>query len=341
MFLAANHFYFPEELIGPVAFNENVYWFTTKAIYVTPNGDVDTYPEPLKVCGIGASAYDSIVDVGTGLVWQGEENVYWADFLTQNSRTGDYPFPIGDPISDKIEDISSTANKEKSAACLHKGKYYLSYVLDGSVNSATLVWNVRMGSSLLRQGLTGAWSAVDWAANWLQDWQGTLYSADNTNKYIMEHEWAGTADYRNYTDYGTSTSYDITTVLTSKLLHMNDEWSEKIWRSLSIMCETTGVTIQAVLRFNITSVDAEFTKNQSFTLGSTSYSPVANVGVWNVSTWGDCNWGTDTYGYRSGHKKIPEHPKAKNAQIALSSTDTEDTKLIGMRLYYKSLPPVA
>jgi hypothetical protein len=153
LFPALNYAYFPDEYIGSKPFKENIYHFTTKQIYVTPQGDVDTYDEPLKICDKGCTSYESIVDVGNGLVFQGEDNMYWVDFNTHSLKDGDYPIPIGEPIKDKIQDIAS-GYRDNSCACLHDGRYFLSFTSSSSTtNDSTLVWNVKAGTKLLRTTL--------------------------------------------------------------------------------------------------------------------------------------------------------------------------------------------
>ena len=339
MFLATSYGYFPDELAGPVPFKENLYWFTRKQIFVVPNGDVDTYPEPIKVCDKGCTSYRSIIDVGNGLVFQGEDNIYWVDFNTM-AQDGDYPIPIGEVIKNRVADIPVTY-KDNSVGHLHKERYYLSHTgLNQTVNTAMLVWDVEIGTRLLRQGLSGGWSSLSWAGNDIQSFEGKFYSADNTNKYIMEHDFAGTADYDSKTDYdaGTSTAHNIATELKTKVLHLGQEWSEKIVSSLSIITKTSGLTYESRLGFNNSVSGASFVKSKSFTLASASLVVDSNWLVWGQGTWGNFNWGRSSYGSKSGHKKVGAGAKGKNVQLTLISDDSKDTNLIFLKLYYKVLP---
>jgi len=314
MFLADSYAYFPDALVAVVAFKENVYWFTEKEIYVTPKADVATYPKPLKVCNIGATSYRSIVDVGNGLVFQGENNIYWVDFNTYNEREGDYPFPIGDPIKDKIRSIA-TAYKANSRACFYRDRYYLAYTTgQGTANNATLVWNVLKGMELLRQGLFGTWTELDWDANDLMEFDGELYTADATNKYIMEHDFAGAADYKNYTDYVAGSNYPINTDYRSPLMHFGHEATDKIIGSLSVVGESSGITYNAILELN----DGEFQLTKSFTLGSGSLAVDSNWLIWNQGTWDNFNWGSGSYAFQTGHKKMGAGAKGKNAKVTLA-----------------------
>lgn len=339
LFPALNYAYFPDELIGAFPFRENIYWFTTKQIYITPNADIDTYPKPLKICDKGCTSYQSIVDVGNGLVFQGEDNIYWVDFNTQ-AEDGDFPIPIGEPIKDKIQNIPSTY-RDSSVAYLHKQKYYLSYTgQNQTVNTATLVWDVKAGIRLLTQGLAGGWSALDWAANDIQDFEGTLYTADNTNKYIMEHEFAGSADYISKTEYDASTSHNIATELTTKRFHFGHEWAEKLISSLSIATETSGITYDASLSL-LNLSDTEYKRSATFTLGTDTLAIDNNWLVWGQGTWGNFNWGDTSYGHHSSHKKFQRGSKCKNAQLSLTSSNSQDTNLILLKLFWKPLLPPA
>lgn len=332
-------FYFPDSLIGPKAFRRDVYWFTERQIYVSPDGDVNK--TPLKICDIGCDSYDSITDVGTGLVWQYNGNIYWSNFNDFNPVTGDLPWPIGDPIKNKIAAIP-TAQRTNSTGCFHKDRYYLSFTGPNQThNTSTLVWDIKHGTRLLQQGLTGAWSLMDWAANDLQSFDRILYSADHTNKYIMEHDFAGTADYHSKTEYTASTSYNLTSQLATGDLHFGQEWADKVVNSLSLAVESSGVSIIAALSFNNT----EFNRTKTFTLGSGTLPTDSTWLVWNEGTWGNFNWGETAWesgtAFQSAHKQLGKGGKGRNAKLTLESQNSQDTKLIMGKLYYKELPSPA
>jgi len=563
MFAADNYIYFPDPLVGPVLFNKLIYWFTEKQIYVTTNLD-DPTTSTNKICDIGCDSFDSIRDVGNGLVWQYDGNIYWANFNQYNPVTGDLPWSIGDPIRDKIDNIP-TAQRANSAAVFHKGNYYLSITgPNQTVNTSTIVWNVKHGTRLLHQGLFGGWSSMDFSANGLQSFDDTLYTLDNTNRYIMEHDFAGTSDYVSKTEYdaitaptsvadsasthtGTASTatgsmskvgqigrcfdfaathhvtvsdhadftfgdgatdsafsiaawvyyeqglfqtivskssglgewilwivdddlylylidesasanirrfapnislgwnfvvatYDgsgagtgitlyvngsdvsstvsgtgtyvamedtdddvvigdfsgggypfenkidnviifdkelsaaevttlwntgqgteglgtlsgntmaqwklnddsgvdnpIVTQLATGDVHFGNEWSQKLVNSLSIVTETSGITYDATVSFN----GNEFQRTKQFTLGSSALAIDSNWLIWGQGTWGNFNWGEKSYGFQSGHKKIAKGGKGRNAKIILQSNDSQETRLIVLKLYYKILPTVA
>ncbi|MHC4500031.1 MAG: hypothetical protein ACYS21_13060 [Planctomycetota bacterium] len=348
MFPALNYFYLPDPIKGYIAFKENLYIWTEKQIYTIPNGDVTTYSDPIKVSERGCTARGSIVDVGLGVVWQGEDNVYWADFNTR-AKDGDFPIPVGDPIRDKIDEIPSTGTdyRANSRATFYKERYYLCITSPNStVNDRILVWNVTVGTALLSQNLTGGWSMLDVDANDIVNFKGILYTSDNTNKYIMEHDWAGTGDCINYTNYAADpkTDVNISTLLRTKRTYLGSPWTEKIIRSLSLVGESSAVVLKAKLDLN----RGEYTKHQSFTMGTDTMAVENDWLIWDTGKWaststsndGD-NWANETCVYQADHKKFIGGAKGKNVQLTLSSDDSGDTKLSHLKIYYKVLPQPA
>ena len=333
MFPALNFIYFPHALAGPVLFNKFIYWFTEKQIWITTDLD-DPAGSTKKIADIGCDSFDSIVDVGNGLVWQFDGNIYWANFNSFNPVTGELPWPIGDPIRDKIKAIP-TARRLNSSACLYKDRYYLSYTgTSQTVNTATVVWDVKHGSRLITSYDFGAWSSVDWAGNDLQTFDGTLFSLDNTNKYIMEHEFAGVADFHSKTGFDASTSFNINTQLSTGVLHFGHEWRQKLVNSLSIVAETTAITLDTTLSFDAGS----FERTKQFTLGSGTFAVDSTWLIWGQGTWDNFKWGSETFAFHSDHKKYGKGGKGRNAQLTLESTDSQDTVLIALKLYFKLLP---
>ena len=333
-FDALNFAYLPDSLIGPKEFNKNVYIFTKKQVYVIPNGDPVATPDPLKVCDIGADSFDSIVDVGNGLVWQYNGNIYWANFNAENPMTGDLPWPIGDAVRDKIDKIPASY-RSNSAGEFYKDRYYLSYTgPNQTVNSATVVWDVKAGMRFLLKGLTGGWSSLDWKTNDLKAFGGILYSADNTNKYLMEHDFAGSADYLSKTAYDASSSVSLPTEMATGDIHFGHEWAEKLVNSLSIVAETSGVTLETTVSFN----SGEFERTKQFVLGDASVAIDSTWLVWGQGTWGDFKWGTSNFAFQGAHKKIGKGGKGRNAKLSLVSVNSQDTNIVALKIYHKVLP---
>jgi len=332
-FDAANFIYFPDALAGPVLFNKLVYWFTEKQVYVTTNLD-DPAGSTVKISDIGCDSFDSIVDVGNGLVWQFDGNIYWANFNLYNPVTGELPWPIGDPISNKIDDIP-TLRRVNSTGCLYKDRYYLSYTgTSQTVNTATIAWDVKHGTRLLTQHKYGAWSSVDWSANDLQTFDGNLYSADNTNKYIMEHDFSGVADYHSKTEYDASTSHNLNSQLNTGIVHFGHEWAQKLVNSLSIIAKSTAITLDTTVSFD----GGDFERTKSFTLGSGTFATDSTWLIWGQGTWGNFNWASKSFNFQSAHKKYGKGGKCRNAKLILESTNSQDTNLIALKLYHKLLP---
>jgi len=337
MFPALNYAYFPDPLCGPKEFKKDVYVFTKKQIYVFPGGDVDTYPDGLKICEVGCDSFDSIVDVGTGLVWQYEGNIYWSNFNLYNPVSGDLPWPIGDSIRDKIDGIS-VGYRDNSAGEFYRGRYYLSYTgSNQTVNSATIVWDVKTGMRFLPQYFTGGWTSVDWKANDLKVFDGVLYTADNTNKYVMEHDFVGAADYTSKTNYDASTDVDIPTEVTTGDLHFGHEQTKKLINSLSIVAKSSGITYETTTFFD----GEDFSRTKQFVLGSSSVAVDSTWLIWGQGTWDNFNWGSSPAAFQSGHKKIGKGGKGRNVKLKLESINSQDTNLIALKLYYKSLPEPA
>ena len=333
---ASNYFYLPDPIIGPKEFNENLYWFTEKAIYVIPNADISTYPSPLKVCEIGCDSYDSIVDVGNGLCWQFQGNIYWTNFNLYNDKMGDYPFPIGDPIANQIREIPS-GYESNSVGVLYKNRYYLSFTgANQTVNTKTLVWDTKIGVQLLKQGIYGAWTEVDWKANWMMNHQNTLWTADNVNKYLMEHDTGDMADYKSYTDYGKSTSYDIATYIDTGLLHMGHEYDNRLFHSLSLWANTTGTTYTVNFIIN----DGEFNKSRTYTFAAGAAATTGfmlDVDSLDVGTLGSAT-GAE---YRIDHHRIGHGAKGRNIRLSISCLDSDDTNILGYKLYWRPFKDTA
>ncbi len=335
-FDALNFVYFPDALVGPKLFNKLVYWFTEKQVYVTT--DLDK-PETstVKISDIGCDSFDSIVDVGNGLVWQFDGNIYWANFNSFNPVTGELPWPIGDPIKNKIDEIP-VARRSNSTGTLYKDRYYLSYTgTSQTVNTATICWDVKHGTKLLTQYKYGAWSSVDFAANGMQTFDRTLYTLDNTNKYIMEHDFSGVADYRSKTDFDASTSYNLNTQLDTGIIHFGHEWSQKLVNSLSIVAKSTAIILNTTISLD----GGDFERTKSFILGSGTFATDSTWLLWGQGTWGNFNWASKSFNFQSDHKKFGKGGKCRNAKLILESTDSQDTNLIALKLYFKLLPTPA
>lgn len=328
LFPATNYFYMSEPVTGLGTFNRNLYIFTASAIYVLLNGDVSV--DPLKVAGKGCVSHYSIVDVGNGLCWVSADNVYWADFNTQ-AEDGDFPIPIGEPIKDKIRDISP-AHYTNTVSCLYRDRYYLCYTSTGIANSATLVWHPKYGG----------WTMLSWMANDLCVYNGTLYTADGTNKYIQEHDVlyaSGIKDYKTYAAYTAGTGHPIGTSLLTKVYHLGHECAKKIIGSMSVVAETSGVSVVAQLL--MISPGGTIAKTQNILFGTSAATKSANPLIWGQGLWnaaGGAEWAEVNYQLEKAHKRISRGAKGTAVQLMLFCPDTQHTNIINLKLYYKTLP---
>ena len=348
MFLAVNFQYLPDDITALRPFNRDLYVFTKKETYVIPDGDPAN--QPLKVCDKGCSSHRSCVDVGNGIVWQGNGTIYWADFRTI-AADGDFPIPIGDPIKNKISGIAEIY-KLNSVACLHDDKYHLAITSPyASVNSTMLVWDVFVGTALLRAGKLGGWTDLDINANDIYVHDDVLYSADNTNKYIQVHNTGETGDNHTYTEFAATPTgtHTIAMSISTGLNLFGRESADKIFSSISMGVESSGISVNARMRVN----DGEFFKAAVLTLGEDdvvgglksfnfwSDSVEADWLVWDIGLWDDGKWGGSSKGYESSHAKFGRGCKGRTGQLDLASSNSRDTEVKYINIYYRTLSPPA
>ena len=334
MFLVANAFYLSEDITGIKEFNRDLYIYTVEKTFFLANADPSN--SLLKISDRGCTSHNSIVDIGTGLVWQGKDNVYWADFNTQ-SEDGDFAVPIADGITKRIKGIAQN-QRDNSVGVLYKERYYLSYTSTGSVNDNTIAWATHTLPLILAGQLrTAGWGTVTWAANYFNVFAPNalgehLYTADDDNKYIQEHDVFGVADFLNFTDFGTSTSQNIVTKLNSKRFHPQDIPANSVYSSITIGTETTGVTFVAGLDIN----EGTFQKSATLVIGTGSVAA-------GTALYGSAVHGTDVYGasdkkFRQVHTRFPRGTKGRNAQLQLSTSNSGDTDIMIMILKYRPEP---
>ncbi len=334
MFLVANAFYLAADITGIKEFNRDLYVFTEEKTFFLANADPSN--SLLKISDRGCTSHNSIVDTGVGLAWQGKDNVYWADFNTQ-AEDGDFAVPIADGIAKRIKGIAQ-GQRDNSVGILYKERYYLSYTSSGSVNNNTIVWaTYTLPLILAGQLRTAGWTTVNWAANYFNVFAPNalsehLYTADNDNKYIQEHDIFGVADFLNFTDFGTSTDQDIATKLNSKRFHPQDIPANSVYSSISIGADTSGVTFIAGLDIN----EGTFQKSATLVIGT----PTAAAGT---ALYGEAVYGTDVYGasnkkFRHIHTRFPRGTKGRNAQLQLSTSASGDTDIMIMTLKYRPEP---
>jgi hypothetical protein len=297
LFLALDYIYFRDNIVGVHEFNGSVYVFTRRAVFAIPNSDFAT-GLAIKICEKGAVSHRSIVDVGSGLVWLGEDNVYWANFNTQTSE-GDFPIAVGRPVQDLILQ-QSQLKRENACATFYDRHYYLSFATAGSTdNNVTLAMNTDIMQQALR--IEGAgWSRMDWVAIDLYAKEELMYSLElNTEGgadgatatyYIYEHDNQRYVDYTTQTLYEAATETDIDINLRSGELHFGSPVTNKLIRGMSISYYGDNATYNITLDAN----SGEYKKN--ITIDKTGESPSEGERsglIWSTSSIAEGAW----YGY--------------------------------------------
>ena len=334
MFLVANAFYLTADITGIKEFNRDLYVFTEDKTFFLSKADPSN--ALLKISDRGCTSHNSIVDTGIGLTWQGKDNIYWADFNIQ-AEDGDFAVPLADGIAEKIKGIAQ-GQRDNSVGVLYKERYYLSYTSSGSVNNNTIVWATHtLPLVLSRQLRTAGWSTVNWASNYFSVFAPNalgehLYTADDSNKYIQEHDVFGVTDFLNFTDFGTSTGQNIVTKLNSKRFPPQDIPANSVYSSISMGTNTTGVTFVAGLDIN----EGTFQRSATLVIGT-------GIGATGTDLYGSAVYGTATYGssdkkFRHKHTRFPRGTKGRNAQLQLSTSNSGDTDIMIMTLKYRPEP---
>jgi len=120
-------------------------------------------------------------------------------------------------------------------------------------------------------------------------------------------------------------------------LHFGHEQTKKLINSLSIVAKSSGITYETTTFFD----GEDFSRTKQFVLGSSSVAVDSTWLIWGQGTWDNFNWGSSPAAFHSGHKKIGKGGKGRNVKLKLESINSQDTNLIALKLYYKSLPEPA
>lgn len=125
------------EGVGQVAieFNRKVYVFTDNGCYEKTNMDTVA----VKISNIGTIDGRSLQDVGSGLMWQDYDTVYFADFVRQYGSKGDFPKDVGQKISKSVRRRSTTAAVNSA---FFERRYYLTYTDTEDFLPRTYVFDV-------------------------------------------------------------------------------------------------------------------------------------------------------------------------------------------------------
>jgi hypothetical protein len=234
---ALNYIYFRDKIKGLAAFNGSTYVFTQDEIYSVPNSDFSA-GIAVKICDKGAVSDRSIVDVGSGLVWLGDDTVYWANFNVQTSE-GDFPVAVGRPVEDLIKG-QAQAYKENACAAFFDRHYYLSFTTLGtSQNNLTLAMNTDIMQASLRAEGAG-WIRMNWTARDIHRFEEKLYTLEKETTltpqrfYLYEHEEDRYVDYKSAALYTAGTTSAIDINIRSGELHFGSPVVNKLVKGFSV-----------------------------------------------------------------------------------------------------------
>jgi hypothetical protein len=292
---ALNYIYFRDKIKGLAAFNGSTYVFTQDEIFSIPNSNFSA-GIAVKICDKGAVSDRSIVDVGSGLVWLGDDTVYWANFNVQTSE-GDFPIAVGRPVEDLIKG-QAQAYKENACATFFDRHYYLSFTTLGTnQNNLTLAMNTDIMQASLRTEGAG-WIRMDWTARDLGTFEEKLYSLELETTltpqryYLYEHEEDRYVDYLSAALYTAGTSSAIDINIRSGELHFGSPVVNKLIKGFSVSYYGDSATYNVTLDAN----NGEY--EESFTLSNegTSAQEQGAFLFWNTLTTNDGAW----YGHPDG-----------------------------------------
>ncbi|MCE5185023.1 MAG: hypothetical protein LLF76_02735 [Planctomycetaceae bacterium] len=337
VFPELNYAYLPEDGTGVAVFNGNVFVFTRNTVYMLDGSNFEA-ANFIKMCDKGCVSHKTIQDVGSGLVWLGIDNVYWADFNTRGAD-GDFPMPIGEPIKDQILEIRPS-KASKAASAFVGNKYYLIFPgLSQDECTTTLCLNTIRGLALLPMG--GGWTSQGWMASDLAVKDGVLYSMDRETKYIYTHAYPD--DILSYADYTGNARTPIPVSIETGWVTMGAEWFHKLVHSVSVAAETsqTELVVEVVARDKQSN---ELRGTIPITLGSTLAAMDENVLVWDIGEWapdeGDLGlqWAVDTRRIHASHKRFKKGLKGLWCKLIIRSSDAQDMRLLYVKPYFRVIP---
>lgn len=326
VWIPLNFSYLEDDGMGMQMFGANLYIFDRSNIYQVKDGDVFNN-DPLRISRGTCMSGDTIQDIGTGLMWLGFDDVYWANFNTFNNE-GDYPIRFGKAIRNMPPTVSNSQG-HKSVATYHDDKYYLSMPLSqGSKNNITLTYD----------RFNGGWAQLSFQCSCVKSYKEKLFTESPDGYTIREHSIVGDTDYENYTEW-TGTGSPVVTELKSKLMNFGHEFRNVLLSSLGIMTESTGTDIQATIFAN----NEEYNSVLNFSFGGSGdvNEQPEDALVWGEGLWGTGKWTGDEKKYYSLHKKAKRGMKGINFNITISSLDARDTDILGATVYYRRLEPPA
>jgi hypothetical protein len=183
-----NYAYLEDEGKGVAMFGANLYVFDKSNIYQIANGDVFNN-DPLRISRGTCVSGDTIVDIGTGLMWLGYDDIYWANFNTFNNE-GDYPIRFGKSIRN-LPMSMHPSNGHLAVAGYNDDKYTLCIPANRDTKNNTTITLDRFG---------GGWAQVSYTCSFMQVYKEVLYTSKPEGSTIREHGVSGSTDYESYAE---------------------------------------------------------------------------------------------------------------------------------------------
>jgi hypothetical protein len=339
-----------------VGFNRKVYIFTDISCYEKENASSPAY----KISNVGVKDRRTVYEVGRGLIWCGNDSVYFADYVQQYGSKGDFPRDIGHPISVSVKNIDSDYIVD---ACFFEQRYYLSITTTLEASRILYVYDVDFG----------CWTRYSITHDCFQPNQSTLFSAgeDSDGKvYVYEHDYLDyttdgteslrdTKDYTNVESSAYANSSDIAITLEKELVHLAGEYRWSMISSMSLLMEGQQISASASFVWDANTITLNFSDAGTDISGhSTDYVFKWGDGSGNGSLSPDSDYATEyasdpdsvlatatEYGfagtpklYANMHKKVRRRVKSDKLDITITVSQSKESSILGVGLYYKPLP---
>ena len=341
-------------------FNSNIYLWTKNHIYVIKDSNFDN--PPLKISDVGCVSHKTVINVETGIMWLGPENVYWANF-NQYSKNGQLPHPVANQIQSRVRKLDPSYDY-KACATAYDGHYYVSFAESGPNNDVTYAMNLK----------TGGWSRMDFIASdmntnndkfYTTSKRRDTYSSDTEHIFTHGEDKTQTRDQRNteLDSEGNFIEFDIYSSIKTGPLHFGHEASDSIVKSISIVADAVDTLSRIDVQFPDTG--ASYTKGnlnlleegQHYPLGKTQVinkdqfliwaddgdDTAANVGsIWAANSVDDEKpfWFYVNSVTAQQHFKIETGVKGGMPQITTTFSNAGQLRLVALSIYYvKMMPP--
>lgn len=331
-FGALSYGYFNKSITGVALFRNNLYVFTEDSMYVLEGCNVEG--QFVKVCDIGCSSHRSLVDCGLCLTWLYNGIVYAANF-NDMTPDGKWAIPVGEPVMNVTKEIPAAMTTKVVGAVINENMYLSFASPSASSNNLTYCLNIPVCMSMMKQGLYGGWSKVDWKASDIKLIGGALYHSDYDTKYIYKHIPLSVTDTLTYG----GSPVNISSSFATKRTRFGSEWSNKIMRSISVESSTPSCTLTCDIGVN----NDEYVRTTSLVLASGNSGYTTSSLFWDTGLWAgdsdtDPDWAFDTYTASVVHKKLASGLKGRDFKLRFSTTNSNRITLEALRIYIKQLP---